>query len=156
VVYLGWTPYEEDNMREEVTGALYWSKGRLRYGKDNNGIPKLTLEIDSGIVDLYLALIPKWVGTPARQKYPPHISVVRKEPDLPNPEKWGLHEGKEIAFAYSPVVRKGTVYWWLNAFSKELEEVRLELGLPVSSPYTRPPEGYDKCFHITIGNSKSS
>jgi hypothetical protein len=29
------------------------------------------------------------------------------------------------------------------------------LGLPVSSEYTLPPEGFVKCFHMTIGNFKN-
>lgn len=140
----------------EVNEVLYQSKGALRYGVDNNGIPKLTVDVDPGIVELYRALIPPWLPKLNRQMYPPHISVVRKEPVIPNRNKWGAYEGYEVEFSYSPIVHSGTTYWWLNAFSKKLEDIRLELGLNVSSPYTLPPEGFDKCFHITLGNLKDS
>jgi hypothetical protein len=71
-------------------------------------------------------------------------------------EVWGKYEGQEIDFSYENVIHSGTVYYWLNAFSTKLEEIREELGLPVSSQYTLPPEGFVKCFHITIANQKDA
>jgi hypothetical protein len=85
--------------------------------------------------------------------YAAHISVVRKE-HPPNLGIWGQHEGEIVEFFYHPHVYSSELYFWLNVFSKRLEEIRLELGLPVSSPYTLPPCGFDKCFHTTIANSK--
>lgn len=131
---------------------LFWSKGPLRYGVDNAGIPKLNVMVCPGIVSLYRALMPEYIDC-RPQMYPPHISVVRKEVP-PKMELWGKYEGEEVEFAYHNYVYNGTVYWWLNAFSKRLEEIRLELGLPVSTQYTRPPIGWIKCFHITLGNNK--
>jgi hypothetical protein len=132
--------------------SLYWSKGTLVYGADNNGLSKLNVLVDPGIVSLYRALIPPYY-TANPQMYAPHISVVRKETP-PNMEFWGKYEGEVVEYAYSPEIHRGTVYWWLNAFCVRLEEIRTELGLPVSSQYTMPPEGFVKCFHITLGNSK--
>jgi hypothetical protein len=127
---------------------LYKSTGILRYGHE-----KLIVEVDPGISAFYKSLIPKcYILNP--QKYAPHISVVRHE--QPNMENWGKYDGQPVEFFYSNIVHRGTVYWWLNAFSNRLEEIRLELGLPVSSPYTRPPDGFEKCFHITLGNSKTT
>ena len=132
---------------QEETGKLFTTSGILRYGKD-----KMFVEVDPEIVRYARALIPKWIRTNP-QKYRPHISVVRRETP-PNFHLWMKHEGEKIEFQYANTVHSGKVYWWLNAFSVTLEEIRQELGLPVSSQYTRPPGPYIKCFHITIGNVK--
>lgn len=131
---------------------LHKSKGPLRYSMGNAGF-KLIVEVDPGIASLCKALLPKSVIlNPTR--YSPHISVIRKEiPVLL--EHWGKYEGQMAEFEYTNFVYSSKIYWWINVFSKQLENIRLELGLPVSSPYTRPPEGYEKCFHSTIGNTKS-
>ena len=131
---------------------LFTSRGILRYNSDNNGLPKLNVLVDQGISDFYRSLIPKY-ETARRQMYAAHISVVRKEVPT-NWQYWGIYEGEEVEFTYCNIVNRGTVYWWLNAFSKRLETIRTELGLPISSMYTRPPDGWVRCFHITIGNSK--
>lgn len=128
---------------------LYKSTGVLRYSQ--TGL-NLRVDIDQAIVEYYRALVPKWIPL-NRQAFRAHISVVRHE-DVPNMELWRRHEGERIEFHYIPYVHHGKVYYWLNAFCTRLEEIRLELGLPVSSQYTLPPEGWVKCFHITIGNLK--
>jgi hypothetical protein len=133
--------------------TLYKSVGVLKYTDVSTAGIKLIVEVDPGIVDYYRALIPPWYPKLNRQMYAPHISVVRRETP-PNMDVWGKYEGENVEFFYSNVVHSGTVYWWLNVFCKRLEEIRLELGLPVDSPYTLPPEGFDKCFHMTLGNCK--
>lgn len=132
--------------------GMYKSTGILRYATGNAGV-KLIVEVDPGITAFYKSLIPKYyVANP--QKYAPHISVVRKELP-PRMDVWGKYEGQPVDFYYDGIVREGTVYWWLDTYSVKLEEIRLELGLPVSSPYTLPPEGFSKCFHTTLANKKS-
>jgi len=126
---------------------LFQSVGRLVYGTD-----KLIVEADQGISDFYRALIPKYYRV-RPQYYPAHISVIRKEtPSLL--QYWRKYQGEPIAFNYEPFPYNGEVYWWLNVFCVRLEEIRQELGLEVSSPYTRPPDGFAKCFHMTLGNVK--
>jgi len=135
-------------------GELFESIGILRYSfKENYGY-KLIVEIDKDIAEYYRSLIPPWKGKISPQMYAPHISVVRKEVP-PNLDVWGKYNGEEIKFLYSNYINQGTVYWWLNAFSTRLEEIRVELGLPVSSQYTLPPEGHIKAWHITLGNYKN-
>jgi hypothetical protein len=131
---------------------LYSSTGILRYALTEQHGFKLVAEIDPELARYYRALIPKWIDTNP-QKYRAHISAVRKETPV-KMEHWERYEGQEVEFLYSPIVHHGEVYWWLNCFSKRLEEIRLELGLPVDSPYTRPPDGMAKTFHTTIGNMK--
>lgn len=131
---------------------MFNSVGILRYSRLDNGDYKLIVEVDTEIVRYYRYLTPKWVVSNP-QAYPAHISVVRKEEPV-FLENWAKYDGHLVEFQYSSTVHSGTVYHWLNAFSTRLEEIRLELGLPVSSPYTRPPDNFSKCFHITIGNRK--
>jgi hypothetical protein len=132
---------------------MYWSQGALRYFKAEDSGYKLIVEVDPDITRYYRSLMPKWYPKTNPQMYAPHISVVRKE--VPgNLEAWGKYEGQLVDFAYSNIVHYGTVYCWLNCFCKRLEEIRLELDLPVDSVYTRPPEGFVKCFHTTLGNRK--
>lgn len=128
---------------------LFQSSGILHYGEN-----KLIVEVDRELAKYYFALVPKSINLQP-QRYAPHISVVRKETP-PNKQYWDKYEGEIIEFLYEPYVYNDEVYYWLNTFCNRLERIRLELGLPISSQYTRPPSGFDKCFHITIGNTKSN
>ena len=128
------------------------STGILRYSNIPEYGYKLIVEVDPQLARYYRSLVPKYVGLNG-SRYPAHISVVRKE-FPPNLSVWGKYEGEEIVFSYDTDIKIGKVYYWLNAFSTRLEEIRIELGLPTSSEYTRPPEGFIKCWHITIGNLK--
>lgn len=130
---------------------LHEAQGILRYSAIDIGY-KLIVEVDQGIVDFYRSLIPK-ARYVQSQMYPAHISVVRKEKP-PNLDVWGKYEGEKIFFWYDTEIKWGQVYYWLNAFSENLEKIRTELGLPVSSQYTKPPGSWIKCFHITLGNTK--
>ena len=132
---------------------LHKSQGILEYSDYQNDIGfKLIVKIDPEISVFYRSLIPKYFCVKP-QMYAPHISVVRKEHDL-NMDYWKRYEGLSVNFEYDNYVHHDEVYWWLNVFSKDLERIRVQLGLPVSSPYTRPPDGFDKAFHITLGNCK--
>lgn len=137
---------------KEVKGPLYEAKGVLRYSENF----RLVVEVDEELSNYYRSLIPKWKPI-QRQKYTPHVTVVRGRGDRPpNPEHWEKYQDEEIKFLYSPDVQEGSVYYWLNVFSTRLEEIRGELGLPIHDEYTQPPEGFVKCFHMTLGNKKES
>lgn len=132
--------------------ALFRSVGTVNYlHKEGYGY-RLVVDVDPELVRYYRALIPKWIKTNT-QMYDPHISVVRHEVPVVM-EAWGTHQGESVEFHYSNIIHQGTVYLWLNVFSTALEDLRVELGLPISSPYTVPPDGFSKCFHCTIGNTK--
>jgi hypothetical protein len=127
---------------------LFKTTGVLHYDD-----AKLNVVVDPEIGRYYRSLLPKYIQ-PNPQRYPPHISVVRNEIP-PNMGLWGKYEGHNVEFHYTHTIFFGRVYCWLNAFCERLEEIRLELGLPVTSEYTRPPsDRWIKCFHITIGNFK--
>ncbi len=68
-------------------------------------------------------------------------------------DAWGKHEGKLIEFEYDSYVRNDKMYYWLNAFSPELEKIRVELGLSIADKFTRAPDGSHR-FHITVANNK--
>ena len=132
--------------------VLYRSVGTLHYDRTQDGGYKLIVQIDQEISDYYRSLIPKWIDA-RPQMYRAHVSVVRKEVP-PNLDYWGVYEGEKVEFWYSPIVHNGKFYYWLNVFCLRLEEIRLELGLPVRSEYTIPPCGFTKCFHTTLANNK--
>ncbi len=122
----------------------YQSTGTLRY----SGNDKLNLEIDGGIAQYYLKMIPKWIDKQP-QAYRPHITVVRGFGiEIPtNRDAWGKYEGEEVPFEYEGHVYYKEPYFYLKVNSKRLEEIRQELGLP------RTREKY-MGFHVTIANSK--
>src|SRR5271170_4158649 len=98
---------------------LYTSSGLLHY-EDK----KLIVSADQELSRYYRALVPTYIRLNP-QRYPAHISVVRNEtPSLM--EHWGKHQGREIEFQYEPYVHSGTIYYWLNVFSSELEGIRSE------------------------------
>lgn len=130
---------------------FYKSSGILRYF-DNPY--KLWVEVDPELTAFYRSLVPKSVGLKP-QRYIPHISVIRKE-EIPYIEYWGKYEGEEIVFKYESKIYHGKYYYWLNVYCSRLEEIRAELGLPISSEITRPPDGWHWCFHTTIGNIKDA
>lgn len=128
---------------------MFYSYGTIRYFKN-----KLIVEVDKELAEYYRALVPKAVAL-NHQRYPPHISVVRNEKPFAEYMKyWGMYDDHQIRFQYSHYVYNDETYYWLNAFSTRLEDIRVELGLQASSIYTRPPSGFQRCFHITIGNIK--
>lgn len=132
--------------------AMYKSTGTIKY--DTLQGYRLVIEVDQELADYYRALIPKWKPV-QRSRWRAHITVVRPEKEIPPIlEPWGKYEGEPLTFFYAPGVHEGKVYYWLNIWCVKLEEIRRELGLPVISEYTLPPEGFTKCFHCTIANKK--
>lgn len=112
---------------------------------------KVHVDVDPGIAETYRALVPKSVRL-QRTRYPPHISVVRKEM-VTKLDLWGKHEGDMIPFEYEPEVYNDETYYWLRCYSPALVEIRRGLGLPDLSEMARGPDMFDS-FHATIGNCK--
>ena len=138
---------EHEQLRKSV-GVLKYNQSR------STGTYWLVVEIDPEITRYYRALIPKSIRS-NKQMYAPHITVVREAKETPvNLEHWGKYQGEEVEFEYSHEVQFSENYVWLNVWCQRLEEIRLELGMPVDSPFTRPPDGYAKTFHTTLGNFK--
>ena len=129
----------------------YPSDGHLRYSRTDDGGYKLIVEVHPTITAFYRTLVPRAIRL-NMQRYPPHISVVRKEIPV-NLDAWGKYEGEVVDFEYGSDIMHDDTYYWLNVYSPRLHEIRVELGLPPSSEWSRPPDGAD-CFHSTIGNVK--
>jgi len=129
---------------------LFQSTGTLQYSKDW----RLVLRVEQDLADYYRSLIPKWMPC-QRPRWSAHITVVRQTKETPvHKENWWKYDGDVVDFIYSPFIHQGAVYYWLNVFSKRLEKIRQELGLPFYSQNALPPEGFKKYFHCTIGNLK--
>lgn len=126
---------------------MFSAEGVLEY--TDHGLRVL---VDEEISSYYRSFIPKGINL-NRQRHPAHITVVRHE-DVFNHPKWKSRENEIVPFQYENTVYNGEVYFWLNVYSRELEKIRLELDLPITSWYTRPPGEYKRCFHITIANKK--
>lgn len=120
------------------------SVGILKYQEN-----KLIVEVDVELANYYRSIIPKYIGI-QKPMYSPHISVVRKERFNNN---WNKYQNKEIEFEYETFIYNDELYYWLNVYCKEFENIREELGLSNMSKITMPPD-FQKCFHITLGNLK--
>lgn len=102
--------------------------------------------IDQDIVDYYLSLIPPYLYV-NRGRYDAHLTIVRKDIELPNYDNWGYRNNDIITIDYDPVVYTDGTYYWLDAKSLDCVDIRKNLGLPGFR------DGFD-CYHITIGNTK--
>lgn len=133
---------------------MFQSTGKLRYSHVHDDGVWLVLDVDEQIALYYRSFMPKsYVYSVPR--YPPHVSVVRRE--LPsNMDKWGKYDGHDVKFLYSEYIYIGKLYCWLDVFSPILENIREELGLPVHSWITMPPDGFKRNFHMTICNFKNN
>lgn len=143
---------------------MFKAKGRIQYDIKN---PHSTftfwnaaLIVPSSIIRYYQYWVRRELkirlNTPL---WKAHVTVMRQEKPKQNTYLWKKYEGKEISFEYSCEMKNGHVsredpisgeniefdYFWLPAYSKDLEEIRMELGLRATP---RVP------FHITVGNTK--
>lgn len=112
---------------------------------------KLIVEVDPEISNYYRSLIPEYHRV-NRQRYAPHISVIRDESILYS-EEWNSLQGRLVTFWYGGVIHNDETYFWLEANSWELQDIRVKLGLTSTSRITRSPDGCHS-FHITLGNVK--
>jgi hypothetical protein len=132
---------------------FHQSKGTLKYENTTSGY-RAVVEIDQGIADYYRSLIPKYM-TANKQSWPSHITVVRTGVEYPlHMNHWRAYHNEVVDFIYSSVIHMDGHYYWLNCFSRRIDEIRSELGLTIKSRVTIPPDGYSKCYHITLANRK--
>lgn len=138
-------------MMHNTTGYLKYS---ILTTKQYTGYMLVVEKVDPGIAQFYRALVPKSKFIRSQMHYP-HISVVRKEtPTIL--DSWGKYDGKLVEVTYDSYVHNDDRYYWLNVYSKELENIRAELGLQPKDRYLMPPEGFTSVFHMTIGNCKET
>lgn len=130
--------------------SLFLSSAIVKYGP---GI-KVIAEIDQGISEYYRNLIPKYYCVKS-QAYSAHITIVRLNKETPtNLENWLKYDGKKISYYYNPIIQNDDNYFWLDAYSEEIGDIREELGLPRFRDDTLFGGVKRKEYHITIGNCK--
>lgn len=102
----------------------------------------LILKTDEELIRYYQSYIKKIYDVKfEKTTWGSHISVNRGvEP--PNKKDWNKYKGEIIPFTYSHKVERVHWFFYVDAYSKRLEDIRKELGLS-----KLPPCG----FHITIG-----
>lgn len=127
---------------------MFQASGTLHYSLNPH---RLIVEVDDELASYYRALIPRYYHA-HKPMYRAHISLVRKAVP-PNMEAWERHVGREVSFQYENVIYYDELYFWLNAYSLELESVRAELGLEPWGDVSLSPD-FKHRFHITIANRK--
>lgn len=121
----------------------YKSKGKLEYYTR-----WLILLVDDEIAEYYRHLIHLWDRRLKLQhpKHGDHITVIAgKYEDVGNHPNWKKYHRQEVDFEYSIDIGSDGCYFWLPVECKQIEDIRVELGLPSKIPIP---------WHLTVGNLK--
>lgn len=99
--------------------------------------------IDEDFGDYYYSLIPKSKNA-NKQKYPPHITIVRNFEEVDLSHRY--LDGEKFDFNYSPRINFDGKYFFLDCWSQTVDKIRLYCKI----------ERYrlGNSHHITIGNVK--
>ena len=116
--------------------------GTVRYGPGWMA----TVELDRELGRYYHSLIPKYLDAKP-QAHGTHCTLVRLGRESPCLTDWLYRDGERVELRYLPLIHYRAPYFYLEAFSPEMGEIRLRLGLPEYR------EGFS-CYHITIANTK--
>jgi hypothetical protein len=102
------------------------------------------VECPKDIIQYYHHWITKEEGVKLNKPlFGSHISVVRgEEPSNDKKNLWGRRKEKIVTFTYNHEVGMENDYYWLRVHCQELNELRIELGLPPNVEFG---------FHLTIG-----
>ena len=128
---------------------MFVGNGKIHY--DDNDGHRIILEVNNDFADYYRSLIPLY-HRPIKSRWSAHITVVRPEKEIPPKLRyWSDYEKEEVSFLYDSYILNGNGYFWVNCWSKRLEVIREELGLPNISKNSIMPSEFSKTFHITVG-----
>jgi hypothetical protein len=120
---------------------MYTSSGKLSYGNS-----WLLLHVDSELLRYYRYFVLKYCGRKLNAPTLPHITVIAgKYEKVCDSPIWGKYHNEIVTFEYEPTVYNDDIYYWIQAKSLRLEEIRKEFGL---TPIPYWP------YHATIGNLK--
>jgi hypothetical protein len=105
------------------------------------------IELDCDMCGYYQWFLKKRFGVKLQKPlWGPHVSFVRGEEC--DKDKWGyikaLWNNIPVGFSYNPNVRTNGNHWWMNVQCEQIEQLRIELGLPRDSHFN---------LHLTIGSS---
>ena len=107
----------------------------------------LILQYDPALLDQWRQTVEELHGI--HLSYPrwgAHVTIVAGE--IPrHKSKWGLRNGEQIRFTYTPHILTDDTFCWLPAKCDELLDLRATLGLP------RNPR---RTLHMTLGRVKKS
>ena len=133
-------------MRHNTVGVMHYDQKRA------------VVWVDNDIAEYYRSLIPKakYVQSQAQKA---HITVIRatsnKQIEVPtNLEAWGKYEGEKVSFEYEPQIKFDAPYYYLDAWSDRIGDIREELGLP-RFRHTDLGKAPFQSYHITLGNIKN-
>jgi hypothetical protein len=130
---------------------MFTSIATIEYRNDKSG-PWVTAWMDQEILNYYFEFIPKSNRT-LKPRWKAHATVVRPEDNPIIKDVWKKHDGERVELIYTNDIQTERGVWWINLWSKTMEEIRVEMNCSIVSRITRPPwPGYNKCFHCTIGN----
>ena len=100
--------------------------------------------LDREFSRFYFSLCPKYLRAKT-QRYTTHITIVRLGIETAN-NNWLYRDQEIISIWYSPIIYSDNTYLFLDAWSDDISEIRIKLGLPQYR--------FNNCYHITIGNVK--
>jgi hypothetical protein len=131
---------------------MYKSSGIIKYNYIDGYGHRMVVETDPELSRYYFSLLPKYLHIKS-QGWKPHISLIRNE--IPAyPARIFAYIDQRVSFLYDPYIFNDEQYYWINCYSKELEAIREDVGLPYIGKFWKPPLYYLRSFHITIGNIK--
>lgn len=118
--------------------------------------------LDPEIGHYYRSLIPK-AKYAQRPMYDAHVTVISRY-DQPNRHGrlWGKYQDKEVLVHYDGVVRPCGEYFGLDCWSKDIADLREELGLNRLMgahwdwPGLNKEHGNIDRYHITVANTKNN
>ncbi len=129
----------------KVTGILKYSPKRYDFKKSHK-TDVLILELyRDDLCAYYQWMLEKKYGQCMKLQSPmygAHVTVVKAEESKKAGDLWGKYQNKKITVEYSPKLENHWRFWTLPVYSKELEEIRTEMGLKKFP------------FHITIGRQE--
>lgn len=124
---------------------MFFTTGPIRYGSEGYSV----VLVDPEIARYYRSFIPKHIHFNVPM-WEPHVTVTRTGVEfVGHTSEWKKHDGEMFTIRYSPHIMIGKSYIWLPAFSDEIRQLRIELGLP-------PFFDNFKKLHITIANMKGT
>ena len=130
-----------------MNSRIHSSTGDLVYLVEDNILRRCVLEIPRGISEYYYCMIDKKYNC-MRLKYPPHITILRTkvEGQILVKDLSLFRKFSKMNFSYDHKVYSTHNRFYLDAWSEDIENLRVELGL---GPFR---EGFDR-YHISIART---
>lgn len=135
-------PFQKNNMWCKTKAKVFYDPFRPGIRKVRPG-SLIVADLDFGIGEYYRWWVKKRFGLQLQHTaWKPHVTILDgKQPLNPKQmDKWKLHEGVLVDIDYSVDIEQHWKFWVLPVRSKQIQDIRKELGLPQKDN-----------LHITIG-----